>query len=150
MKQVLLIIMLAAATFSVYGQSNSKACCANNPGCEPSACGPSGTKVEESKAVSELRTKLQLQLQRLEKSSYIANSEFQKYEIPKGNNDDESLVIIMQTINAIKAELLRNVPQDRIILDKNNTLTALPESKRHAMIYLNNETQLLTEQIQKL
>lgn len=150
MKKVILILLLAVANYSVYAQSSDKACCPKKAGCSPEACGPKDTKVSESEAITNLRAELQGQLSLLNKLDFDYMTYLKDYEIPQGNNDESSLMIIMATIQAIKSQLAKNVPEQLLIAELEKTSTEIPEGKRQTMIYLMKETKLISEQIQKL
>ncbi|WP_194972621.1 hypothetical protein [Aquiflexum lacus] len=150
MKKTLMIFAFVAAAFTVSGQTSSSTSFPKKTGCEPGSCGPKNTKIEESNAVFELRNNLQKQISQLNSSSLALKSELKNYEIPKGKNEEESLLIIMQTVLLIKAEILKKASQDEILPELQVALTAMPNGTRQTMVYLVKETELLAEQIQKL
>lgn len=64
------------------------------PGCDPTACSPGDTKVNEAQVITELRGTLQL----------LSNELGKGLLIPVGKDDQESLTIITEYLSRIDPE----------------------------------------------
>lgn len=152
-KMIMITLFLLGSGLIAQGQTSSKSCCSDNTeksGCSPSACGPHGTKTEESVAVTKLRSDLQSNIDLIQKTSFDLSKSFKGYKLPVGKNEEESLLIIMRTIYALKAEIIEKSDSDKIVPGFKAKSETLPSTKREMMVYLIKETNLIGQQIQQL
>lgn len=157
MKKNLMPFMLTLFLFGTgliaQGQTSSKACCSDKTeksGCSPGSCGPHNTKTEESVAVTKLRQDLQTNLNLLKKSKVNINTSFKNLKLAKGNNEEESLLIIMSTLISLKAEIIEKTPSAKILPEFKANSNLSSSSKREMMIFLIKQNELLEKQIKMI
>lgn len=87
---LLLPIFLITAFFS-YAQELKKSC-------DPSACGPNNTKVEEAAVISDLRNDITTTKSTFRNKGLIEGKEI----VTKGDSEEKSLEIMVEEINALE------------------------------------------------
>ena len=93
MKRLIFTLTLSCVTLLALSQEAKK-------GCNPSACKPGNTKVEEALAITNLRDALVEIKKELQEKNLIQVS-----QISKGKNDTESLAIIIEEVNDLEKML---------------------------------------------
>jgi hypothetical protein len=141
-----LIFFLVAMVMGVAMELNAQ----TKPGCNPSSCGPSGTKTEEAKAITDMRQDLQVVISKLAKSGTTINEQIIATQISQGSTDDESLLYIYQTAFSLHTELIAKVNAAKLLPElKSNTLQ--PSSNKQQLVAnLKKEIKLLADQVEKL
>ena len=143
-KSLFILVALTALAVGAFAQSESKA------SCSPQACGPAGTKTEEAKAITGMRSDLQTVLTKLAKSDAGVDEQLTGTEISKGSSDDESLLYIYQSAFAVHSELISKVPSDKILPELKNHNLQPSANKQQLVATLRKEIRLLNDQVDKL
>lgn len=139
MKKLLLLLLIAVAPGLALAQS-----------CDKSSCGPAGTKKDEAKAITTMRSDLLTVATKMSKSSVNFDMNVSEMKIEKGATDDESLLYISQAATAIRYELINKVESSKLIASLKEYKPLRAGSKQQMVSNLKNEIELLATQADKL
>jgi hypothetical protein len=142
------ISMIVALTLLAVGSALAQA--ESKPSCNPQACGPAGTKTEEAKAITGMRSDLQAVLTKLATTNVGVNEQLTGTEISKGSTDDESLLFIYQSAFSVHSELVSKVPSDKILPELKNHDLQPSANKQELVATLKKEIKLLNKQVERL
>lgn len=143
MKKLILLIILAGASFASYSQS-----CAQS--CDRKSCGPEGTKKAEAAVITTMRTNLMGVIDKMSKSTLTFDDRVKGMKIEKGTTDDESLFFISQAAASIRYELLTRVDPARVVASLKEYRPAASSNKQQMVASLQQEIKLLTAQAELL
>ena len=139
----ILLPLIFGLSFGVYKMAFSSACCGSSEdgtsGCSPSACRGAKTKFGEAQVISDLRLDLIALKSDMEQSS-SPEFEARSYDIHDiiGDNDDESLEIIIREVKVVENAFVEK-------LDYNSTEFVLPDNKAKQIQYLSSRIESLHE-----
>lgn len=145
MKTKISIIALSLVFLGAVSASAQSSCSTS-----AQACGPSGTKTEEAKVITSMRSDLQTVIGKLAKSNTGLSTQITNVEISQGTNDDESLLFIYQTAFAVHAELVANTDPGKLIPELKKQNLQPSSNKRQLVASLKKEIKLLEDQAEKL
>ena len=139
----ILIPLVFGLSFGVYKMAFSTACCGSSAdstsGCSPSACRGAKTKFGEAQVISDLRLDLIALKSDMEKSSSPV-FEARSYDIHDiiGDNDDESLEIIIREVKVVEDAFAEKMDYSTEEFD-------LPDNKAKQIQYLSSRIETLQE-----
>ena len=119
------------------------------PSCSPKSCGPENTKTAEAKVITNMRNDLQTAIGALDKTDVDLSEQLTNRQIAKGSSDDESLLIIYQTVISVRSELTSKIESEKILPALKEPL--MPTSNKQQLVAnLKTEIKLLAEQASQL
>ncbi len=139
---ILIAAVLGASAFGIKKFFFSSCCAATvetTSGCTPSNCRGAKTKFGEAKVISDLRLNL-IDLKSELESSNDVTFDPRAYDIHGiiGDNDDESLEIIVKEVKIVEEEIIQKLDQQLAAFE-------LPENKAKQIQYLNGRIKSLQE-----
>ncbi len=145
MKKLMIVLLMVISVGAVAQNTNSA-----KPGCDKTSCGPEGTKKGEAVAITSLRTDLEGIKSRMAKTNVVFSKELLESPITKGSTDDESLLYLLQTVNAVRQELTVKLDRARLSADFVSNSPVSFSTKQQLMVALKKEVQLINEQLDQL
>jgi hypothetical protein len=146
MKKVNQFVLLVAILVSTANWAVAQ----SKPGCDPKSCGPDNTKVEEAKVITDLRAQLQTSFSKLHLTNLSLGEQLTSYTVPKGTSDDESVMFLMQASTALKNEIIRVVPKEKLLPEISLTTMPVSSSKQQLIGTLKKDIAILEKQINAL